>query len=72
MKKLGGQVRSGVSAKTDYLIVGNAGNQCWAYSCYGRKIEDAVQIRKDGGNVVIVNETDFWDAVDDALAGIEK
>lgn len=72
VKKLGGQVRSGVSVKTNYLIVGNAGNQCWAYSCYGRKIEDAMQIRKDGGNVIIVNETDFWDAVDDALAGIEK
>ena len=72
VKELGGQVRSGVSVKTNYLIVGNAGNQCWAYSCYGRKIEDAMQLRKDGGNVIIVNETDFWDAVDDTLAGIEK
>lgn len=68
--KLGGIIRSGVSSKTDYLIVGNAGNPCWAYACYGRKIEEAVQLRKLGNTITIVNETDFWDVVDDALAGI--
>lgn len=68
--RLGGIPRSGVTSKTDYLIVGNAGNPCWAYACYGRKIEEAVALRKEGGCVVIVNETDFWDAVDDADAGI--
>lgn len=68
--RLGGKARSSVSAKTDYLVVGNAGNPCWAYACYGRKIEEAVNLRKEGAGVVIVNETDFWDAVDDALAGV--
>ena len=52
-------------------MVGNSGNPCWAYACYGRKIEEAVTLRKAGAKVVIVNETDFWDAVDDKLAGIE-
>lgn len=69
--KLGGKLKSGVSNKTNYLIVGNAGNPCWAYACYGRKIEEAVQLRKAGANIVIVNETDFWDVADDALAGIK-
>lgn len=68
--KLGGKIRSGVSSKTDYLIVGNAGNPCWAYACYGRKIEEAVQLRKSGCSITIVNETDFWDVIDDTLAGI--
>ena len=62
---LGGIARTSVSAKTDYLIVGNAGNPCWAYACYGRKIEEAVNLRKQGAGIVIVNETDFWDTVDD-------
>lgn len=70
VEQLGGKLRSGVTRKTDYLVVGNAGNPCWVYSCYGRKIEDAIALRKDGAHVVIVNETDFWDAVDDAQAGI--
>lgn len=69
---LGGTLRSSVSAKTDYLIVGNSGNPCWAYACYGRKIEEAVALRQEGAKVVIVNETDFWDAVDDKTAGIEE
>ncbi|WP_295585541.1 BRCT domain-containing protein [uncultured Oscillibacter sp.] len=70
VRAFGGIARSTVSAKTDYLVVGNAGNPCWAYACYGRKIEEAMQLRKDGAKVIIVNETDFWDAVDDANAGI--
>lgn len=64
--ELGGEFRSGVTKKTDYLIVGNAGNPCWSYSCYGRKIEAAVNLRKMGAKVQIINETDFWDAVLDA------
>ena len=68
--KVGGITRASVSSKTDYLVVGSAGNPCWAYACYGRKIEDAVTLRKQGARVIIVNETDFWDAIDDTLAGI--
>ena len=66
IEALGGEFRSSVSAKTDYLVVGNAGNPCWAFSCYGRKIEQAVALRKEGAKVQIINETDFWDAVWDA------
>ena len=62
---LGGNFRGSVSKATDYLIVGNAGNPCWAYACYGRKIEDAIALRKQGAKVMIVNETDFWDAIKD-------
>jgi hypothetical protein len=29
-----------------------------------------MQLRKAGGHVTIVNETDFWDAVEDTQAGI--
>ena len=70
IEQLGGIFRGSVSAKTDYLVVGNAGNPCWAYACYGRKIEEAVSLRKSGSHVVIINETDFWDAVSDTLAGV--
>lgn len=67
---LGGTVRSGVSSRTDFLIVGSKGNPCWAFACYGRKIETAMNLRKAGGKVLILNEADFWDAVQDAEAGI--
>lgn len=62
---LGGKAKTAVSKKTDYLVVGNAGNPCWAFSCYGRKVEEAIAFRKQGAKLLIVNETDFWDAVED-------
>lgn len=57
----GGHYHDAVTAKTNYLIVGNDGNSCWAFSCYGRKVEKAIELRKKGQHIVIVNELDFWD-----------
>lgn len=59
--KNGGVFNNNVTRSTHYLIVGNDGNPCWAFSCYGRKVEKAVQLRKDGSQVIIVHENDFWD-----------
>lgn len=63
---LGGKFNNNITNKTRYLIVGNDGNPCWAFSCYGRKVEDAVNRRKNGQLLTIVNEIDFWDAVEDS------
>lgn len=59
-----GLCTNNVTKKTDYLIVGSEGNPCWAFSCYGRKIEKAMELRKAGRHIVIVNEHDFWSAID--------
>lgn len=59
----GGKFSDSVTAKTDYLIIGNDGNQCWAFSCYGRKVEKAIDLRKKGKHILIVNELDFWDSL---------
>lgn len=67
INSLGGRFNADVSKKVDYLIVGSSGNPCWAYSCYGRKIEDAVGLRRAGAKIVIVNENDFWAKVDECL-----
>lgn len=37
------------------------GNPCWAYACYGRKIEKAMELRKKGAQILIVHEADFLD-----------
>ncbi len=60
----GGVFTPSVGKKTEYLIVGSEGNPCWAYSCYGRKVEKAVALRKSGNNIAIVNELDFWETLD--------
>ncbi len=60
---LGGIAAGSVSKKVNYLVVGGDGNPCWAYACYGRKVEKAVELRKQGHPIVVVHENDFHDAV---------
>ena len=61
----GGIFKNNVTQNTRYLIVGADGNPCWTYSCYGRKIEEAVNLRKNGQKLSIINEIDFWDILED-------
>jgi hypothetical protein len=65
VESLGGKFRTGVSQKIDYLVVGSGSNPCWTFSCYGRKVEKAAKLRKEGNAITIVHESDFWDAVED-------
>ncbi|PQA93140.1 hypothetical protein B0A69_13395 [Chryseobacterium shigense] len=52
-----------ISKKTDYLIIGDTHNACWSYSCYGRKVEKALDLRKSGHTIVMVHEFDVFDAI---------
>ena len=63
IKDKGANFINGMSRKINYLIIGADGNPCWAFSCYGRKVEQAMNLRKQGHYVVIVHENDFWDEV---------
>lgn len=61
----GGFFVKSVSSKVNYLIVGANGNRCWAFSCYGRKIEEAVNLRRKGHPLMIIHENDYHDAIQD-------
>jgi len=65
INKLGGEYSNYMNKSVNYLIVGAEGNPCWQYSCYGRKVEKAVELRKAGSKLLIVHENDFHDAVAD-------
>lgn len=67
IKSLGGRFVNNVNKSVDYLVIGADGNPCWAYSCYGRKVEAAVKLRKEGHRLVLVHEYDFQDAVADCM-----
>lgn len=58
-----GHAHPRVTMDTDYLVVCDEGNPHWAFSCYGRKVEKAFQMRREGHRVIIVHESDFWDAL---------
>lgn len=63
--RLGGTFSSNLTQKTDFLVVGAGGNPCWAFSCYGRKVEKAAEYRREGNSITIVHESDFWDTLED-------
>lgn len=63
IQNLGGIFNNNVTKNTNYLIVGGDGNPCWAFACYGRKVEKAIELRKKGTPIIIVHENDFWDEV---------
>ncbi len=65
VERLGGIVAGSVTKSLDYLIIGGEGNPCWAYACYGRKVEMAVTLRKNGARLLLIHENDFHDAVAD-------
>ncbi len=65
VESLGGSHAKVPTKSTHYLVVGADGNPAWAFSCYGRKVEAAVKLRKQGVQLVIIHENDFHDAVAD-------
>ena len=62
---LGGIPTKRITKKTDYLIVGDNGNSAWAFACYGRKVEKALDMRKNGHTIVLIHEFDFTDIIED-------
>lgn len=66
VERLGGTFTPNLTKSVRYLIIGADGNPCWAYACYGRKVERAVELRKSGVRLQLVHENDFHDAVADA------
>jgi hypothetical protein len=62
VRRLGGSNLEHVTRELDFLVVAAERGRSWAFSCYGRKVEIAVELRKRGSPLAIVNEDDFWAA----------
>jgi hypothetical protein len=63
ISRAGGNPLPKVIKDLDYLVVGTQGNPCWAFACYGRKVEHAMQLRRLGSRITIVHETDFFESL---------
>jgi len=55
----GGKIENRMSLRVDYLVIGTFCSTEWAHTSYGRKIEDAVNIRAKGFPIAIISE-DHW------------
>ena len=57
IEEKGGIVKSSVSGKTDYLIVGEFGSADWSNGNYGTKIKKAIELQDQGKQILIVKES---------------
>lgn len=64
IERQGGVYQKAVDERLDVLVVGGGMVEHWAFSCFGRKVEEAVRIRQSGVPLVLVSEKDFWEQVE--------
>ncbi|HEX5277559.1 MAG TPA: BRCT domain-containing protein [Fluviicoccus sp.] len=55
----GGEIKTGVSKKLTYLVVGGIGSPEWKHGSYGTKIDKAMEMKKAGATIQIVHE-EHW------------
>jgi hypothetical protein len=68
--QLGGVPVLQVERNLDYLVVAAERDVAWAFSAFGRKVEEAIALRQAGLPVTIVHEDDFWKAA--AAKGVTR
>lgn len=59
----GGVTKTEVIRSLDYLVVGIVGNEEWAHSSFGRKIQKAVDYNASGSSIAIISEQVWADAL---------
>lgn len=64
----GGVVRTSVSKKTSFLVVGTLGSEDWMHTTYGRKIEEAMNLRDAGHGIAIVSESHWHTHLQDGYS----
>ncbi|MCA3120503.1 MAG: BRCT domain-containing protein [Betaproteobacteria bacterium] len=59
--KRGGLVKTAVSRKLSYLVIGSLGSAEWSYGSFGQKVEKAMQLKAQGTRIAVISE-DHWAA----------
>lgn len=67
IERAGGITKRDVSKKLDYLVIGSKSSPCWKYSTYGGKIEKAMELKKSGVDIKIIQEDDFMPQLQQAI-----
>ena len=58
-----GLTQSRINPRLDYLVVGSKGSPGWKHGTYGRKIEEARELRENNGRPTILSEPAFLAAL---------
>jgi NAD-dependent DNA ligase len=62
----GGNVSSSVTKKVNYVVVGGLGSAEWKHGSFGTKIEKAMDLRREGVQLMIVHEDPWANALSQA------
>ncbi|WP_316675801.1 hypothetical protein [uncultured Tolumonas sp.] len=54
------KVESGVTLRTNYLVIGDLVSRDWKFSAFGRKIEKAIEYRDNGKSDVAILSEQMW------------
>lgn len=65
LTQLGAEIKSGVSSKTDILVVGSLGSQDWVCGSYGGKVKKAMELKAKGSDILVIGENDFFKRIGD-------
>jgi len=66
--KRGGLIKSGVSKKVRYVVVGSLGSKEWKHGSFGTKIEKAMELKRQGAALAVVKETHWVAALAPTLS----
>jgi len=58
----GGTCKDSIVKKTDYLVVGELGNESWKMGNFGTKVEKALAMQDSGSKIQIIGEKEFISA----------
>ena len=61
----GANIHKSVTLKTDILLVGGQGSSAWSAGNYGNKVKKALEIQEKGINILLIRETDFFNALEE-------
>jgi len=61
--EVGGQVVESPSSDTDYLVIGEFCSPEWEHTTFGRAIERAVELQREGAGIKIISERCWVDAL---------
>jgi DNA polymerase-3 subunit epsilon len=59
----GGIVKSGVTKKTDYVVIGSYGSERYNHGTYSTKVKKAMELQEQGNSVQIISESILFDTL---------
>lgn len=67
----GAKLDKSVNRKIDLLVVGGMASRDWAFSSFGRKIEEALTVRKYGTPLLIIDEKQITEWLNESITAYD-